>query len=150
MLFTPIFAVMMIDMVLTIFQQPAKYWLVGFENSREDNMIGRWLLETHPLVFIYAFLIYLIITHLCITHFKPLYRFAAIIGLLIGHVPAAMGRLDTVFEAALLHNIPKGTAIERDLIFTIDMALIIYFSLWMAKTLEKYINGIKKRGIEKT
>jgi hypothetical protein len=139
-LFGPIFIIMIIDMFLTVVEQPTLYWtnpINPFANADETNRLGKWLLEIHPLFFIYAFLLYLTAVYLAMCYLDKVWKFFLFVIILIFHGDAVLTRLYPVFES-LVKTLPQENISRAKVIAFIKTILQFLAMIYSAKVWIKY------------
>lgn len=144
-LFGPVLTVLLLDLFLTVLMQPTAYW-EKFNGPDELNIIGRWLLELHPLAFTYAFLGYVVVVYAVMSYARrplKLFIFFAV-SLYHGHA-ILFGWINTILLNAVVKNLPDENIAKAHVALFIQMVLLFLFSIYMLKTLSKYLNNREYR-----
>ncbi len=73
------------DAALTLVGQAPEYWLDGYSAVREDNAIGHWLLELHPVAFLLGVVLWTVLFAAAIHRLPIGWARVLAFGVMFGH-----------------------------------------------------------------
>lgn len=110
------------DLIFTLLGQPQIYWQ-NYKAVSEGSPGGQFLLSIHPVAFVAAFVVYLILVSMILKKWKNSYTYILGIAFFVGHAWGSSSWISILFHSSnwyvmigyfIVIAVPLGTALHRE------------------------------------